>query len=59
MTIGDVPDDITIRVNNDQVEKVKHFKYIGSFKSSDGNCSKDVDARIAMAKRIMCELTTQ
>ena len=30
MTIGDVPDDITIRVNNDPVEKVKQFKYLGS-----------------------------
>ena len=29
MTIGDVPDDITIRVNNDPVEKVKQFKYLG------------------------------
>ena len=54
MTIGDVPDDITIRVNNDPVEK---SKYIGSLKSSDGDCSKDVNARIAMAKLIMCELT--
>ena len=51
MTIGDVPDDITIRVNNDPVEKVKQFKYIGSLKSTDGDCSKDVNARIAMAKR--------
>ena len=41
LTIIDVPDDITIRVNNDPVEKVKHFKYIGSLKSSDGDCSKD------------------
>ena len=30
MTIGHVPDDITIRVNNDPVEKVKQFKYLGS-----------------------------
>ena len=29
MTIGDVPDDITIRVNNDPVEKVKQFKCLG------------------------------
>ena len=58
MTIGDVPDGITIRVNNDPVEKVKHLKYIGSRKSSDGDCSKYVNARIAMAKRRMCELTT-
>ena len=27
MTIGDVPDDITIRVNKDPVEKVKQFKH--------------------------------
>ena len=58
MTIGDVPDDINIRVNNDPVEKVKQFKYLGSLKSMDGDCSKDVNARIAMAKRRMCELTT-
>ena len=58
MSIGDVPDDINIRVNNDPVEKVKQFKYIGSLKSTDGDCSKDVNARIAMAKRRMCELTT-
>ena len=56
--MGDVPDDITIRVNNDPVEKVKQFKYLGSLKSTDGDCSKDVNARIAMAKRRMCELTT-
>ena len=54
MTIGGVPDDITIRVNNDPVEKVKHFKCL----ASDGDCSKDVNARIAMAKRRMCERTT-
>ena len=58
MTIGDMPDDINIRVNNDPVEKVKQFKYLGSLKSTDGDCSKDVNARIAMAKRRMCELTT-
>ena len=58
MTIGDMPDDITIRVNNDTVDKVKQFKYIGSLTSTDGDCSKDANARIAMAKRRMCELTT-
>ena len=58
MTIGYVPDYITIRVNNDPVQKVKQFKYLGSLKSTDGECSKDVNARIAMANRRMCELTT-
>ena len=58
MTIGVVPDLITIQFNNDAVEKVKHFKYIGYLKSSDDDCSKDVNARIAMAKRRMWEQTT-
>ena len=58
MTIGDVPGNITIRVNNDPVEKVRQIKYLGSLKTTDGDCSKDVNARIAMAKRRMCELTT-
>ena len=58
MTIGDVPDDITIRVNNEPVEKIKQFKHLGSLKSTDGDCSNDVNARIAVAKRRMCELTT-
>ena len=58
LTIGDVLDGITIRADNDPVETVKHFKYLGSLKSSDGDCSKDVNARIAMAKRRMCELAT-
>ena len=50
----------TIRVNNDTVEKVKYFKYrpIGSLKSSDGDCSKYLNERIAMAKPRMGELTT-
>ena len=51
LTIGDVSTDITIRVNNDPVETVKHFKYyfiLAYLKSSDGDCSKYVNARIAM-----------
>ena len=49
MAFEDLPDDITvtIRVNNDPFEKVKHLKYLGSLKSSDGDCSKDVNVRIA------------
>ena len=37
MTIGDVPDDITIRVNKDPVEKIEQFKYLGSLTSTYGD----------------------
>ena len=52
-----LPDDLTkIVVNNTILEKVHHFKYLGSIKSSDGTCLKDVMTRIAMAKAKMIQL---
>ena len=38
-------------VGNEPIEVVEHFKYIGSLKSADGNCSKDTISRIGMAKK--------
>ena len=35
---------------------VEHFKYLGSLKSADGNCSKATRFRIGMAKKIMLDL---
>ena len=39
-------------------EVVEHFKYIGSLKSADGNCSKDTRSRIGMAKQRMLDLVS-
>ena len=36
--------------------KVPDFKYLGSIKSADGTCTKDIKARIAMGKSKMTEL---
>ena len=35
------------------MEVVEHFKYIGSPKSADDNCSKVTRSRIGMAKKIL------
>ena len=52
-----LPDDCTeIVVNNTILEKVEHFKYLGSVKSQDGTCMKDVVTMIAMAKGKMIQL---
>ena len=52
-----LPDELTeIVVNGTVLEKVQHFKYLGSIKSSDGTCLKDVKTRIAMAKAKMIQL---
>ena len=48
-----LPDELTnIMVNGTALEKVNHFKYLGSIKS-DGTCLRDVIAHIAMAKKKM------
>ena len=37
-------------------KRADSFKYLGSIKSSDGTCLKDVKTRIAMAKQKMLQL---
>ena len=41
---------LDIRVDGQSVDQVKQFKYLGSIVSEDGRCTKDVKARIGMAK---------
>ena len=34
--------DAGVSVDDDDIEAVEHFKYLGSLKSADGNCNKDI-----------------
>ncbi len=38
---GKMQSDAGVTVNDEQIEVVEHFKYLGSLKSADANCSKD------------------
>ena len=49
-------EQIEIKVKNTTLKKVNDFKYLGSIKSTDGKCCKDVKARIGMGKTKMTEL---
>ena len=49
-------EDIQIKVKDTALKKVQDFKYLGSIKSADGTCTKDIKARIAMGKSKMTEL---
>ncbi|KAI5631681.1 reverse transcriptase (RNA-dependent DNA polymerase) domain-containing protein [Phthorimaea operculella] len=40
-----------IHLNNQVIEEVKQFKYLGSLITSDSRCTPDIKARIAMAKK--------
>ena len=46
-----------LKVDNTPLENVESFKYLGSIKTHDGSSSKDISARIGMAKSRMTQLT--
>ena len=39
-----------IKVNNRELKKVYHFKYIGSVLTRDGYCTKEIEMRIYVVK---------
>ena len=48
-----LPQELTnININGSVLEKVEHFKYLGSIKSADGTCLLDVLARKTEAYQI-------
>ena len=51
LKIGKMQSDAEITVDDEQIKVVEHFKYLGSLKSADINCSKDTRSRIGMAKK--------
>jgi len=46
-------DTISVQVDyeGESLEQVHHFKFLGSYKSADGNCIKEIKRRIAMARQ--------
>ena len=38
-------------MDDEQIKMVKHFKYLGSLKSADGNCSNGIRSLIGIAKK--------
>ena len=57
MKLGKLTKDPDIRINGTPLENVSDFKYLGSTKTADGSCTKDIKMRIAMAKQKMVQLT--
>ena len=49
-----IPPDI--KINQTSLENVDQFKYLGSIKTTDGTCRKDIVTRIGMAKQRMVQL---
>ncbi|GFR65589.1 endonuclease-reverse transcriptase [Elysia marginata] len=45
-----------IKIDRTSLENVDNLKYLGSIKTSDGTCTKDISTRIAMANQGMVSL---
>ena len=43
-------------IENEEIEKVERFKYLGSIKTESGEVSTDINTRIGMAKKRMLDL---
>ena len=57
MVAGAVPEEEhNIMIDGENVEQVDRFKYLGSTKTANANCSNDIKSRIAIAKKRMIDL---
>ena len=50
MVVGGKGERINIRMNNEQIEQVNSFKYLGSIVTDDIRSTKEIKTRIAIAK---------
>ena len=50
MSISRQPSPVTIKIDQNQLENMKCFKYLGSMLTDDGRCTCEIKSRIAMAK---------
>jgi len=46
-------DNISVQVDHEEesLEQVHDFKFLGSYKSADGDCTKEIKRRIALARQ--------
>ena len=49
MTIEKTEKPCNILLNNERLEQVKEFSYLGGVITEDGNCEKDIKKRIGLA----------
>jgi len=42
---------VNLKINNNSIEQVKKFKYLGNTPTSNGRCLVEISQRIAVAKR--------
>ena len=57
MKIGKATDEqINIKLNDSDIEQVRHFKYLGSTVSDDGRCSKKSNQELRLQKPLFQDI---
>jgi hypothetical protein len=51
MRISRQPSPMKIMIDQNQLENVEYFNYLGSMITSDARCTREIKSRIAMAKK--------
>jgi hypothetical protein len=51
------PSPKQIMTNQQQLENVEHFNYLGSMTANDGTCTRKIKSRIAMEKASLIKKT--
>jgi hypothetical protein len=49
------PSPVTITTEQNQLENVKYFKYLGNMLTDDGRCTCEIKSRIAMTKATLVD----
>jgi|SRR6218665_1349781 len=58
MVFGEETTDMEIKVQDEAIENVKEFVYLGSLLTWNNDCTREITRRIAKAKGVMAGLNT-
>ena len=57
LTTAQVSEPLNITCQHERLEQVDHFKYLGVWITSQGDCKEEIRSRLGMARSVIAELT--
>jgi len=57
MIIGKSPEELKVRLENDELEQVTKFVYLGGMVTEDGECGRDMQRRTSLASAMVAKLS--
>ena len=57
MIIGKSPEELKVKLENDELEQVTEFVYLGGMVTEDGECRRDIQRRTSLASAMVGKLS--